>query len=551
MKKRKLRLLKIVDSKKIISIILVLIILLLPFSNLLTANAENIETDNTKVMKNNSNFEYVKNTTDLYLQSIGDEDTFRAYKVLDTYYNKSTNEISYDFTEDFQGFINSLDSSDEFSNYTVQNYQQLTSDDASNTIETPSKLNILVSKYATYIRKSNGTITGISFINENSELTIKGIEAGAYLILPSKAISRFTYGVMVANAVFIVDNGSWVLKECKVSAKSVVNNLTSIVATESDGSWQESITYISGEKTYYGGYVALERQTIPTNTHSSIVNNEEIMKTLGTTEVTFPTGITYNPDNIFLADNQDDRKKVEIKNNALYFTIDGTEYKYADVVIDQNPTKITFSNVDWHGIVNDRVLVFELELDNNITTGISANASGNKILTTGYYLKDPYVDIGTNPASDDMAKVLEKISMTNVIYAYGVTVTNKDGSGTLNGAKFQVYSDKECTTKVGDEFEITKNGTYTFKGINDTDTYYLKQTKAPTGYRLLSEVVELNPTNLNKEVGLYNIEVTNTKMGLLPSTGGLGTIFYTLVGLVVIGIGAYEVIKYSKKQVNN
>ena len=40
-------------------------------------------------------------------------------------------------------------------------------------------------------------------------------------------------------------------------------------------------------------------------------------------------------------------------------------------------------------------------------------------------------------------------------------------------------------------------------------------------------------------------------MGLLPSTGGLGKVFYTLIGLTVIGIGAYEIIKYSKKQVNN
>ena len=543
---------KIKSINKVIIIALLLTMLLLPFSSFLKVKAETvtITTDDTKTMKNNSNFEYVKNTTNLYLQNV-ESDTFSAYKVLDTYYNKSTNEISYDFTENFQSFINQLDSSDEFSNYTVQNYQQLTSDDVSNTIETSSKVNKLVSKYATYI-KTNGAITGISFTNENSEMIIKDIEVGSYLILPSEVNSRFTYGVMIANAVFNVENSSWILNECKISVKSVENNLLSVVATESDGQWQESITYIAGEKTYYGGNVALERQTVPTNTHSSIVNNAEVMKMLGTTEVTFPTGITYNPDNIFLADRKDDRKKVEIKDNALYFTIDGTEYKYADVIIGENPNKITLFNVDWHNIVNDRVLVLELILDNNITTGSSAtNVSGNRITTTGYYLKDPYVDIGINPTSVDIDKALEKISMINIIYAYGVTVTNKTGSNTLNGAKFQVCLDKECTNKVGEEFEITENGTYTFKGINDTDTYYLKQVKAPTGYKLLNEVVELNPESLNKEAGLYNIEVENTKIGLLPTTGGLGTILYTTFGLLIIVVGSIAFISYRKKQVNN
>ena len=110
------------------------------------------------------------------------------------YYNKKTNEISYGFTENFKTFIGQLDPADDFANYTVEKYQQLTSDGdnaADYGVKTASTLNKLVSKYATYIRKqTTGSVSSVK-LEQGSKPTqriITGIEAGSYLILPDKVV---------------------------------------------------------------------------------------------------------------------------------------------------------------------------------------------------------------------------------------------------------------------------------------------------------------------------------------------------------------------------
>ena len=64
------------NLKKLTSIVLILIMLLLPFSNLLNVKAAEvtIATDDTKTLASDKNFEYVTNTTNLYLNGVDDYD---------------------------------------------------------------------------------------------------------------------------------------------------------------------------------------------------------------------------------------------------------------------------------------------------------------------------------------------------------------------------------------------------------------------------------------------------------------------------------------------
>ena len=572
--------------KKFMSIILILAMLLLPFSSLLNVKAEavTITTDDTKALESDNNFKLATNKTTIQIwNSESEYDKFIAYKILDIYYNKVSNEITYDFTTDFKTFIATLPEGDDFKNLDISGYQKLTSDsDDANHFETrtASTLNKLVSKYATYIKKTKN-ITGIdSFVvNESNKYESNAeVEAGSYLIFPSKVFENITmgdgiltlqlntYGVTIGNAVFTVENNAWNLPSVTVSPKTTyssnVNMFLNVNANEivdffsnedNSRNIQYDVTYSASKELYFVASWDGNYET-PTNTNSSILANETIMKKLGQREYIFPKGVSFAGIYQYIA--TEDETVVEeanIKTGSIYINVENQNVRFADVINNIEENKLIFTNIDLN---HEPMFFIKLKVDNNINVGSTTVEEnlvnyGNKITTNISYLKDAYVDITGMDQTTAEAAVLGTGVWNNTIYTHGITVTNKVGSEVLNGAKFQVYSDKDCTTKVGDEFEITENGTYTFKGLNDTNTYYLKQTKAPTGYRLLSEVVELNPTNLNKEVGLYNIEVTNTKMGLLPSTGGLGTIFYTLVGLVVIGIGAYEVIKYSKKQVNN
>ena len=534
----------------------------MPFSLLLNVKAAEvtITTDNTKLLESNNNFKYITNTTNLYVNGLSfssnesNTDTFCAYKILDIYYNQNSNEMTYDFTSNFQSFINQLEEDDDFYNLSVSSYQELTGDNFDTTIYTASTLNKLVSKYATYIK--NQSILGVQLENDaiNSRAQAIDIETGSYLILPyPTTFSQVTYGVMVGNAVFTAADNMWQLSECNIEAKGSDNNdiLTifsnSLALENEDALYFGDIIYEGNKKIYFGGYLLYESPSLPTNTNSTIINNPNVMSLLKTTEIILPSGVDYNSDRLYLV-GPSSYINLEVKENSVYFTYDNVEYKYADILISQiaEGTKITISNANFHNKVGDMLFIFELSINSNINTGTS-----NEIITSYNFLKDPYVDIGNNPSTDDIKKALASVSITNTIYTYGVTVTNKTGNDTLNGARFQVCLDKNCTNKVGEEFEIAENGIYTFKGLNDTNTYYLKQTRVPTGYRLLKEAIELNPTSLNKEIGIYNVEVSNNKMGLLPSTGGLGTILYTTFGLLIIVAGSITFISYRKKQIQN
>ena len=81
---------------------------------------------------------------------------------------------------------------------------------------------------------------------------------------------------------------------------------------------------------------------------------------------------------------------------------------------------------------------------------------------------------------------------------------------------------------------VTDGNTVQINGLDFDLTYYLVETKAPTGYNLLAEHVELTKDTTDKVFIHQNIE--NNKGTTLPSTGGIGTtIFYILGGLLVVG----------------
>ena len=79
-------------------------------------------------------------------------------------------------------------------------------------------------------------------------------------------------------------------------------------------------------------------------------------------------------------------------------------------------------------------------------------------------------------------------------------------------------------------------GTATIEGLNDT-TYYLQEDKEPTGYNKLTSRVAVTVTEATSAAGV-DTYVENNKGTTLPSTGGMGTtIFYIIGAILVIGAG--------------
>ena len=138
----------------------------------------------------------------------------------------------------------------------------------------------------------------------------------------------------------------------------------------------------------------------------------------------------------------------------------------------------------------------------------------------------------------------------------GATFTlskNTDGSNpiTLIYKGNNVYRVAK-TGETGTVPEITTDATgkFTIAGL-DADTYYLTETAAPAGYNKLAGPVtvvigENGVVNATTEAsqGVDEVKVLNQTGTELPSTGGIGTtIFYVVGGVLVVGAVALLIVR--------
>ena len=111
--------------------------------------------------------------------------------------------------------------------------------------------------------------------------------------------------------------------------------------------------------------------------------------------------------------------------------------------------------------------------------------------------------------------------------------------------KVEWVADKsQATSKTTDS-----TGAASFDGLAD-GTYYLEETAAPAGYNKLTQPVEVTVNGGDTESKLsVTAEVANNTGALLPSTGGMGTtIFYVLGSVLVL---AAVVLLVTKKRMSN
>ena len=143
----------------------------------------------------------------------------------------------------------------------------------------------------------------------------------------------------------------------------------------------------------------------------------------------------------------------------------------------------------------------------------------------------------------------------------GATFTlskNADGSNPIalvseGNNVYRVAKTNETATVT--EITTDATGKFTIKGL-DADTYYLTETAAPAGYNKLAAPVtivigENGVVNGTTEApqGVDEVKVLNQSGTELPSTGGIGTtIFYIVGGVLVVGA---VVLLVTKKRMNN
>ncbi len=114
------------------------------------------------------------------------------------------------------------------------------------------------------------------------------------------------------------------------------------------------------------------------------------------------------------------------------------------------------------------------------------------------------------------------------------------GTATVNlvevtpGEVYRVAASDDAAADIITEF-TTVGKTITINGLDFDETYKLEETEAPAGgYNKLTTPVELE----KNETTFIHADVENNKGSVLPSTGGIGTtIFYIIGAILVLGAG--------------
>ncbi|HIS25899.1 MAG TPA: SpaH/EbpB family LPXTG-anchored major pilin [Candidatus Pullilachnospira intestinigallinarum] len=155
-------------------------------------------------------------------------------------------------------------------------------------------------------------------------------------------------------------------------------------------------------------------------------------------------------------------------------------------------------------------------------------------------------------------------------YTFKVDVVKTDDKNkVLDGARFKLYDAKTGGNEIalvevsdgfyrlakdgetGVEYITTVDGQLEIKGFDANTNYYLEETKAPDGYNKLAERVEIAVKEANLNASVSNdtwqsggVHIVNKTGSLIPSTGGMGTtIFYIIGGVLVAAAGIFFVIR--------
>ena len=280
---------------------------------------------------------------------------------------------------------------------------------------------------------------------------------------------------------------------------------------------------------------------------------------------TLSAGLTLNENSIkvYVASDKAGTEKTEITGwtkavNGQSFTVSFTDLK-------------TVSSVSQGKYI---IVEYTATLNQNAVVGLDGNPNtvyleySNKPDQSGSGDKD---NTGNTPE--------DKV----IVFTYELDTTKVDGQNDeekLKGAEFKLknpagkWAIVDSNSKVtgwseteegGSTLTSDENGLFKVIGLDD-GTYYLKETKAPTGYNLLSSeiTVVITATTTNGQTwtdgvassaltklevtadgtagtgdtntGIAGITVANNKGSTLPETGGMGTtIFYVLGTILVLG----------------
>lgn len=397
-----------------------------------------------------------------------------------------------------------------------------------------------------------------NFVSEGMNKRATSLDAGWYLVRETTAASS-TPNATTGNAplsLFMMKGGQnidiTVKSDVPTSHKKIVNDDYSNPRDADDFQTNENITYrltfdipSNWETQYKDGFYFTMHDELSAGLDYvgdpviRVANNEDSITSAVNWDES-AQGYGYTPES------SQSGKTVEWK-----FATDGTEA--SDIANRQANLKLAGKTV---------VVYYKAKM--NASAKI-ASAGGNGNTYQVYYQHNP------GNAADGYDHTTPE---TPNVYTYQFIVVKQDGDNKdtkLSRAEFKLYSDQSATKEVAvslakGAYTVDPKGTavlttgtdgkITVNGL-DSGTYYLKETKAPSGYKLDDTVRKVTVTPDSKVVDAKNGEAIAYKVngysnhtmtidnykGSLPSTGGMGIVLMVVAGVLLIAGGMISIMR--------
>lgn len=272
----------------------------------------------------------------------------------------------------------------------------------------------------------------------------------------------------------------------------------------------------------------------------------------------------------------------ELDKNYYTVTVDGTNANKFTVTVDVlkaiQDNKMHAGNelyTYYTGILNENAKVYNdgkqdnkayLEYSNNPHDNTTTNKTPEKVVYDWTFkMEVNKIDGESNAPLSDAKFVLSK----NGNCSLGTIGDDGTPSNTTDLIDLIENSDGSYTVApagyTGPAVKVMTAGKITIKGLDDATEYYLYETKAPAGYNRLTDAVKFKITATYNETGDHytsvtaavndvdqqsvSVQVANNKGSTLPSTGGIGTTLFYVIGGGLMAVAA--VLLVTKKRMNS